>query len=107
MSATEQRMSALARAQEIRFARVELARRIRSGELPAAQVILEPPAEAENWRIGKLLARQRYWSERRARRFLAPLIISDQRTLGMLTERQRREIAEALTQPGAQRPLGT
>jgi hypothetical protein len=91
-----QRLRALERANEIRLARAELKRRIADGHVSAAEVILEPPFEAGSWAIGELLMSQRRWGSTRCRKFLVRNQISETKTLGALTERQRRLLAGQL-----------
>lgn len=88
-----QRLQALERANEIRLARAELKRRIACGRVSAAEVILDPPCEAVSWAIGELLLRQRRWGNTRCRKFLVRNQISETKTLGALTQRQRRLLA--------------
>jgi hypothetical protein len=99
-----QRLRALERANAVRLARAELKRRIAEGDASAGEVILEPPAEALSWAIGELLLSQRRWGTTRCRKFLARHHISETKTLGALTDRQRRLLAEELERCGA-RPL--
>jgi hypothetical protein len=99
-----QRLRALERANAVRLARAELKRRIAEGEAAAAAVILEPPNEALSWAIGELLMSQRRWGTTRCRKFLARYHISETKTLGALTERQRRLLADELESCAA-RPL--
>jgi hypothetical protein len=87
-----QHMRALARANEVRLARAELKRRVAGGELSAAEVVLTSPAEAEGMTIAELLTSQRRWGNNRVRRFLAEVPLSEAKTLGSMTERQRREL---------------
>src|ERR671937_2495993 len=85
-----QRLRALERANEVRLARAELKRRIAEGDVSVAEVLQDPPAEALSWAIGELLMSQRRWGTTRCRKFLAPYHISETKTLGALTDRQRR-----------------
>lgn len=96
MTRQPQRLRALERANEIRLARAELKRRIAEGDISAAEVILEPPCAALSWEIGELLMSQRRWGSNRTRKLLSGLQISETRHLGMLTERQRRLLADRL-----------
>ena len=91
-----QRMRALERANAVRLARAELKRRIAEGDAAAADVILEPPDEAVSWAIGELLMSQRRWGTTRCRKFLSRHHITETKSLGALTERQRRLLAEEL-----------
>ena len=61
MTPAPQRLRALERANAVRLARAELKRRIAEGEASAADIILDPPAEAFSWAIGELLMSQRRW----------------------------------------------
>ncbi len=91
-----QRMRALGRANEIRLARAELKRRIADGEVSAADVILAPPREAGTWALGELLISQRRWGGTRCRKFLSRCQINETKTVGALTDRQRRLLATQL-----------
>lgn len=96
-----QYMRALERANKVRLARAELKRRIASGELTAAEVILECPWEAQSMTIADLLMSQRRWGESRCRKLLAALQISETKTLASLTDRQRHTLAATCREPGA------
>jgi hypothetical protein len=105
-SPTPQRMRALERANAVRLARAELKRQIAHGRLSAAEVILELPSEAMSWSVGELLMSQRRWGSNRARKLLSGLQISENRQIGMLTDRQRRLLASQLgTQPEREQRL--
>jgi hypothetical protein len=90
-------MRALARANEVRLARAELKRRVSEGEISVAEVILERPWEAESMTISDLLTSQRRWGSTRCRKFLQCVPMSENKTIGTMTERQRRELASLLT----------
>ncbi len=96
MTPAPQRLRALERANAVRLARAELKRRIAEGDTSAANVILEPPDEARSWEIGELLMSQHRWGTTRCRKFLACYHISETKTLGALTDRQRRVLAGEL-----------
>src|SRR3954452_18781996 len=85
-----QHLKALQRANEVRLARAALKRRVASGEVPAADVILACPAEVEGMAVSDLLMSQRRWGRTRCRKFLATIPISENKPIGSLTERQRR-----------------
>ncbi len=91
-----QHLRALERANEVRLARADLKRRIADGQLPAADVILTSPWEAESMAVADVLMSQRRWGRTRARRFLAGIQMSETKTLGSMTERQRRAVATAM-----------
>jgi hypothetical protein len=92
-----QRLRALERANEIRLARAVLKRRIADGEISTAEVILSPPCAAMSWAIGDLLMSQRRWGTTRCRKFLLRNQINENKTIGALTERQRRLLAAQLS----------
>jgi hypothetical protein len=92
-----QRLRALERANEIRLARAELKRQIAYGKVSAADVILDPPTEADSWAIAELLLSQRRWGDTRCRKFLLRNQISETKVLGALTDRQRRLLAQQLS----------
>jgi len=100
VSPAPQRLRALERANAVRLARAELKRRIAEGDAAAADVILEPPAEALTWTIGELLMSQRRWGTTRCRKFLARYHLTETKMLGALTDRQRRLLADELESTG-------
>ena len=96
MTPAPQRLRALERANAVRLARAELKRRIAEGDASVRQVILDPPQEALSWAIGELLLSQRRWGAIKCRKFLSPYHISETKTVGALTDRQRRMLAHEL-----------
>jgi hypothetical protein len=96
-----QHMRALAQANRVRLARAELKRQVAEGEASVADVVLECPWEAESMTISDLLMSQHRWGRTRCRRFLASIPMSETKTIGTMTERQRRELARLLApEPG-------
>jgi len=91
-----QHLQALQRANRVRLARAELKRRIADGEVTAAEVILTSPWEASSMAIGDVLMSQRRWGGMRCRKFLAMFRITETKTVGSLTERQRHALAAQL-----------
>jgi hypothetical protein len=92
-----QHLRALQRANEVRLARADLKRRVAEGELTASEVVLDSPWEAESMAIADLLMSQRRWGRTRSRRFLAQVTLSETKTIGSLTERQRNAVAAQLS----------
>jgi len=88
-----QHLRALARANEVRLARADLKRRVAVGEITAAEVILSSPWEAETMTVSDLLMSQRRWGHTRCRKFLQCIPVSETKTVGSLTDRQRRALA--------------
>jgi hypothetical protein len=91
-----QHMRALERANQVRLARAELKRRVADGEVDVSEVILDCPWEARSMAISDLLMSQRRWGQTRCRKFLAQIPLSENKTVGSLTERQSRRLAEML-----------
>ena len=94
-----QYMRALERANQVRLARADLKRRVAVGEVGVAEVIMDCPWEAESMAIGDLLMSQRRWGQTRCRKFLAQVPMSEKKTIGSMTDRQRRTLAEMLSAP--------
>jgi hypothetical protein len=102
MSPAPQHLQALERANAVRLARAALKRAIACGEVSAADVILDAPWEAESMTVADLLTSQRRWGQTRCRRFLQSIPLSESKTIGSMTDRQRHAAAELLTaQSGA------
>ena len=91
-----QHMRALERANLVRLARAELKRGIARGDLDASEVVRECPWETESMTISELLTSQRRWGRTRARKFLLPLSLNENKQLGTLTSRQRQLLAAEL-----------
>lgn len=88
-----QHMHALQRANEVRLARSELKRRVSEGAVTAGEVVLTNPWEAASMTIGELLVSQHRWGATRARKFLAEIGMSEMKSVGSMTDRQRRALA--------------
>ncbi len=95
-----QHLRALERANKVRLARAELKRRVASGEIGVAEVIMQCPWEADSMAVADLLMSQRRWGHTRCRKFLAQIPMSEQKTVGSMTERQRRTLAAMLPASG-------
>jgi hypothetical protein len=89
-------MRALARANRVRLARAELKRQVAEGETTVAEIVLDCPWEAESMAIADLLMSQHRWGRTRCRRFLASIPMSETKTVGSMTERQRRALSARL-----------
>jgi hypothetical protein len=98
-----QHMQALERANAVRLARAELKRRVAEGEANVGDVILSSPWEAESMTVADLLTSQRRWGHTRCRKFLQCIPMSENKTIGSMTVRQRTALAQAL-RSGATRP---
>src|SRR5262245_12934046 len=91
-----QHMRALAQANRVRLARAELKKQVAEGDASVADVVLECPWQAESMTISDLLMSQHRWGRTRCRRFLASIPMSETKTIGTMTERQRRALAGLL-----------
>jgi hypothetical protein len=91
-----QRLAALQRANRARRIRSELKARIAHGELSAAEVILTCPPEIASMPMAQLLASQHGWGNARSLAFLAKAGVREDKSIGSLTERQRRAVASLL-----------
>jgi hypothetical protein len=91
-----QHMRALAQANRVRLARAELKRQVSEGETSVGEIVLECPWEAESMTIADLLMSQHRWGRTRCRRFLGSIPMSETKTIGSMTDRQRRELAGLL-----------
>ena len=95
-TAAPQHMRALTQANRVRLARAELKRQVADGQRDVADVVIECPWEAESMTIADLLMSQHRWGRTRCRRFLAAIPMNETKTIGSMTDRQRRAIAQLL-----------
>src|ERR671919_415462 len=91
-----QHMRALAQANRVRLARAELKRQVADGETTVAEIGIQCPWEAESMAIADLLLSQHRWGRTRCRRFLASIPMNETKTVGSMTERQRRALSARL-----------
>ena len=91
-----QHMRALERANAVRLARAELKRKVAMDQIDVAAVVLNCPWEAESMAVADLLMSQRRWGQTRCRKFLAQIPMSERKTIGSMTDRQRRTLAVML-----------
>lgn len=102
-----QHMRALERANSVRLARAELKRAVARGDLDPAEVVRDCPWQTESMTISELLTSQRRWGRTRARKFLVPLSLNENKQLGTLTPRQRAVLSAELAarRSGAPSPV--
>lgn len=91
-----QHMQALERANRVRLARAELKREVADGTRTVAGVITDCPWEAGSMTISDLLMSQHRWGRTRCRRFLSSVPMSENKTIGSMTDRQRQTLAARL-----------
>jgi hypothetical protein len=96
MSPGPQHLRALQRANAVRLARADLKRRVAEGDVSAAQVIMSSPWEAESMTVSDLLTSQKRWGHTRCRKLLQSVLIPENKTIGSMTDRQRRALAQLL-----------
>ena len=95
-TAGPQHMRALERANKVRLARAELKRAVAIGAIDVSEVISGCPWETESMAVGDLLMSQRRWGQTRCRKFLAQISMSEKKTIGSMTERQRQTLIALL-----------
>src|SRR5262249_49105258 len=71
--------------------------RVAIGQIDVAEVILDCPWEADSMAVADLLTSQRRWGQTRCRKFLAQVPMSEKKTVGSMTDRQRRSLALMLS----------
>ena len=107
--AGNQHLRALEHANRVRLGRADLKRRIASGELSAADVVISPPWHAYSMTVSSLLTSQKRWGRARCHRMLMSIGVAENKPVGTLTERQRTALAAALrskTHPPPRAPGG-
>jgi len=92
-----QRLLALERANRVRLTRATLKRRLRAGEVTAADAILRSSRDTDTMTIAELLLSQRGWGPARSAKMLRLVSLPEKKTLGSLTERQRVMLATVLS----------
>jgi hypothetical protein len=92
-----QRLRALRRATHVRIARADLKRRLRCGEVAAADAILRGSRDTDTMTVADLLLSQPGWGPTRCSRMLGSVSLPERKTLGSLTERQRVMLAAVLS----------
>jgi hypothetical protein len=95
-SPQQRRLLALDRANHIRVVRAALKRRLRAGELAPADTILSGSSDTDTMTVAELLRSQRGWGPKRSSKVLRSLSLSERKTLGSLTERQRTSLVGVL-----------
>ncbi len=91
-----QHLRALQQANRVRLARAELKRQVAEGERTVADIVRDCPWEADSMLIADLLQSQHRWGRTRCRRFLASIPMSETKTIGSMTDRQRDALATRL-----------
>jgi hypothetical protein len=101
-----QRMQALQRANEVRLARAAVKHQIASGQMSVIEAIVSGSSEIERMAVIELLLSQRSWGYARSRGLLMAVPLSEAKTVGAMTARQRRLLATLLEDNARPHPLG-
>lgn len=96
----EQRMAALERANAIRSRRARLKRDLKSGRRRIVPLLEEPPAYLDTCKVFDLLLAIPGVGRVKANRLLVRCAVSPSKTVGGLSERQRRELVGQLGRRG-------
>ena len=88
----DQRMEALARANDIRVRRAQLKRDLKDGRAQVESILLDPPEYVETAKVFDILMAVPKFGRVKAARFLNQCRISQSKTVGGLSERQRAEL---------------
>ena len=87
-----QRMEALQRANDVRSRRAQLKRDLKAGRQPSHELLLEPPEFLETAKVFDLLLAVPKYGRVKVNKILTQCRISPSKTIGGLSERQRREL---------------
>ena len=88
----DQRMDALRRANEIRVRRAQLKKDLKEGRVRVEEVLRRPPDYVETAKVFDILMAVPKFGRVKAARFLNQCRISQSKTVGGLSERQRAEL---------------
>src|ERR1700756_3071056 len=91
-----QRMDALARANQIRIQRAQLKRDLKSGRLSIRALLLEPPEYVETAKVFDMLLAVPKYGRVKVNKVLVQCRISPSKTIGGLSQRQRTELVSML-----------
>ncbi len=88
----DQRMEALRRANDIRVRRAQLKKDLKSGAVRIEEILSEPPEWVSTAKVFDMLMAVPKFGRVKAARFLNQCRISQSKTVGGLSERQRAEL---------------
>ena len=91
-----QRMDALARANQIRIKRAQLKRDLKAGRLSIHSLLLDPPEYVETAKVFDMLLAVPKYGRVKVNKILAHCRIAPSKTIGGLSERQRSELTTLL-----------
>lgn len=90
------RAAALVLANQVRFARARMKQQLRAGALDAAVLVRTPPDYLASMKTHKFLIALPGWGPSKARKVMGRTRISDAKTIGGLSDRQRDELVAAV-----------
>ena len=88
----DQRMEALKRANDIRVRRAQLKKDLKDGRVQIEEVLSDPPTFVETAKVFDILMAVPKFGRVKAGRFLTQARISQSKTVGGLSDRQRAEL---------------
>ena len=88
----DQRMEALKRANDIRVKRAQLKKDLKDGRASIERILLDPPEYVSTAKVFDMLMAVPKFGRVKAARFLNQCRISQSKTVGGLSERQRAEL---------------
>ena len=88
----DQRMEALKRANDIRVKRAQLKKDLKAGKVQVEEILAAPPEYVETAKVFDMLMAVPKFGRVKAARFLNQCRISQSKTVGGLSERQRAEL---------------
>ena len=88
----DQRMEALRRANDIRVQRAKLKKNLKDGRVSIEEILREPPEYVSTAKVFDMLMAVPKFGRVKAARFLNQCRISQSKTVGGLSERQRAEL---------------
>ncbi len=92
----DQRMEALKRANGIRTQRAQLKRDLKAGKVNISTLLLDPPEYVETAKVFDMLLAVPKYGRVKTNRVLNQCRISPSKTIGGLSERQRKELVTQL-----------
>jgi hypothetical protein len=92
----DQRMEALRRANEIRVRRAQLKKDLKAGTVQIEEILRNPPEYVETAKVFDILMAVPKFGRVKAARFLNQCRISQSKTVGGLSDRQRAELVALL-----------
>jgi S13-like protein len=92
----DQRMEALRRANDIRVRRAQLKKDLKNGHVEIEEILRRPPEYVETAKVFDMLMAVPKFGRVKAARFLNQCRISQSKTVGGLSERQRAELVGLL-----------